>query len=358
VALFISSFITFVAVSASSAPSCRVYLQAASSSNVTALSESEVRSLVVGSHEYQDKRNQEWSERNKCLCCHTTLPYILSRGLDSQSKSNFEKFRDLSIDKVQNPERELWYDEDNANRDSRPTEAVLNALTLVMYDISSLTALQPVTLKAMDRILENLDSDGHIHWLDYGLQPFESKQGELWGNSMALLAIEMAKKNSQYSPAVEKYNKLKTYVLSRSSSLKPHEMSVLLWAHSMKSDLLTAEQKSQFVQKIKNLQNADGSWNQKAVLGQGVERADTYATAISIIALVKAGQHDAKLDKAARWLASRQQTGSFLRINGDSTLWPSTSMNRNGVIVNDRFSSDFATSYASLALQMYRGSAP
>lgn len=352
-----ASIIVLSAHQAWSAPSCRIFLEEALRAQapvVTRLTEQEVTDLVKKSKTYQDNRNQDWAQTRRCLCCHTTLPYMMSRGLDAQSRNNFESFKDLSIASMERPESHLWYHADNAGRDSRPTEVVVHAMTLLMYDVSKGTQLQPITLKAVDEILKNLDADGHIHWLDYGLQPFESKKGELWGNSLALLTIEMAKKNSAYNPPADKYDRLKNYVLSNAQQLKPHEMSVLLWAHSMKNTLLSSQQKSQFVQKIKSSQNADGSWNQLAVLGQGQNRADIYSTAIALIGLVRANQHGPEVDKAAKWLAAAQQTGNLLRMGEGATLWPSTSMNRNNSILNDRFASDFATSYTSLALQMYR----
>lgn len=344
----------------SAAPACRILFD--ESNSRPTMTEEQVIDLVEKAKSYQDKRNKDWSERNKCLCCHTTLPYMLARGLDQSSKVNFDKFKALAIEKVENPHLQPWYAADMQGRDSRPTEAVLHALTLIMHDISSNVRLSETTLKSVDRIFENMDSSGKIHWLDYNLQPFESKKGELWGNSMAILAIEMAQNNSNYIAPAERYNKLKTYVLGNNNKLKPNEMSVLIWANSLNirndrisNKVLTADLYNNFLSKIVSTQNADGSWNQKAVLGQGKNQPDTYSTAIALIGLIKAGQGNIpSAHKAASWLASQQQTGNFLNMGADSTFWVSTSMNRENVLFNNRFASDFATSYATLALQFYK----
>lgn len=350
-------FLTFsilIAFKAYSAAQCSVIFNSSASAQLT---EAQIVNLVDKSKSYQDKRNKAWAERNKCLCCHTSLPYMLSRGLDPESKTNFDTFRDLAVSSVENPQQRPWYHADDAGRNSKPTEAVLNALTLLMYDVSNQSSLKPTTLKAVDLIFEHMESDGRIHWLDFHLQPFESKNGELWGNSMALLVIEMAKKHSDYVPKPAQYGKLKAYVLGHLDQLKLHEMSVLLWANSQGGNpkVLTAELKELFISKIFSAQNTSGSWNQKAVLGQGQNEESVYATSIALIGLIKAGQiNNPLIHRAAKWLGDQQQTGNFLNMGDGSVLWVATSMNRTDSVRNDRFASDFTTSYASLALQFYK----
>lgn len=362
------TLLQLISFNASAAPaSCRVLVGEATRDAVArpTLTEQQVLDLVEKTKTYQDKRNQEWGERQKCLCCHTTLPYMFARGMDPSSKANFDKFKAMAVEKVENPQAEPWYAADMAGKNSKPTEAVVNALTLLMHDLSSNVSLGETTLKSIDRIFEQMNPNGKIHWLDFKLEPFESKKGELWGNSMAILAVEMAQKNSEYVAPAEKYNKLKSFVLKNPESLKPNEMAVLIWANSLNSHnerivskVLTPEVYNMFVSKITSVQNADGSFNQKAVLGQGKNEADNYSTAIALIGLVKAGKGNTPAaHKAAAWLGSRQQTGNLLSMGDGSTMWLSTSMNREGRLLNNRFASDFATSYASLALQFYNSEA-
>lgn len=345
----------FLSLNANSATQCRVLIN--SEENVQSLSERQITELIDKSKSYQDKRNKEWAERNKCLCCHTSLPYMLGRGLDANSKANFDKFKETAAIKVENPEARPWYHADQAGRNSKPTEAVLNALTLVMHDISTRSSLNPTTLKAISRIFETMDADGRIHWLDFNLHPFESKKGELWGNSMAILTIELAKKHSSYEPPVPRYNNLKDFVIGNVGQLRPQEMSVLLWANSQssRSKVLTSELSHFFVNKIIESQNANGSWDQKTVLGYGKKEENTYATAISLIGLIKGGYgNHPSAHKAAKWIADHQETGNFLQMGDGSVLWPATSMNRTNSMRNDRFASDIATSYSALALGMYK----
>ncbi|MEQ1723253.1 MAG: hypothetical protein ABL930_08750 [Pseudobdellovibrio sp.] len=357
---FVCAVLTLICINTSAATSCRIYFN--ENNSRPTLSEQQVLDLVDKSKSYQDKRNQEWSERNKCLCCHTTLPYILARGMDPASKTNFDKFKEIAAQRVENTAELPWYHSDMGGRNSKPTEAVVQALTLLMHDIASNNPLSSTTLKSIDRIFENMNTTGRIHWLDFNLQPFESKKGEFWGNSMAILAVEMAQKNSQYVAPADKYNKLKEYVLRNTDKLKPNEMSVLIWANSMNlhnaritDKLLTSDLYNRYISSIVASQNANGSWNQKAVLGQGKNNEDVYSTAIALIGLIKGGQGNIpSVHKAANWLAAQQQTGNLLSMGDGSTLWVSTSMNRENALFNNRFASDFATSYASLALQFYK----
>ncbi len=353
-AVSIWAILTSLSAPSFAAPLCRNLF--VSTLNIE-LTEQKITELVGNAKSYQDKRNKDWSDRNKCLCCHTTLPYMLARGLDAGSKVNFDKLKDLTVERVENQESRPWYHGDQAGRDSKPTESVLNALTLLMHDLSSQLPLQATTLKAVDSIFAKLETNGRLHWLDFNLQPFESKKGELWGNSMALLAVEIAKKHSGYEPPVDKYAKLKAFVFSKKIQLKTQEMAVLLWANSqgVPGKFLSSELSSQFINGIIEAQSPNGSVYQKAALGYGKREENVYATAISLIGMIKAGygNHPAA-HKAAKWLADKQAIGNFLQMGDATVLWNAASMNRTGSLLNDRFASDYSTSYASLALSMYQ----
>lgn len=344
-----------ISLNSYSAVQCRVLINSENAGPL--LSEQQITELIDKSKAYQDKRTKEWSERNKCLCCHTSLPYMLVRGLDQNSKVNFDNFKEVAAKSVENPEARPWYVHDQAGRSSKPTEAVLNALTLLMYDISKQSVLNPITLKAIDRVFENIETNGRIHWLDFNLHPFESKKGELWGNSIAILTIELAKKHSDYKPPAAQYGKLKAYIIGKTEQLKPQEMSVLLWANSLGRghNILTSAQMRDFLGKLIESQNENGSWNQKAVLGYGENTENIYGSAISLIGLIKSGQGSSPAaHRAAKWIADQQITGNNLEMGNASVFWPARSMNRVNSLRNDRFASDIATSYSALALQMYK----
>ncbi len=340
-------FLLLVSNTAVSAPLCRSYFD-------SMISESQIIESIKGSDAFLDKRNEEWANSRRCLCCHTTLPYIMTRTYDAKSAGSFEIFRNSAVAKVQNPDLQPWYSADMTRRNSNPTESVVNAMTLLMYDQARKTDLQPVTLKAVDRIFEQLDSNHLLHWLDFNLQPFESKAAELWGNSFAILAIETAQKKSSYRAPQEKYKAMKNALLSKPEKLNLNEKSILLWAHSLSKSVLSPELFKQFVLDLKKSQNKNGSWNQKAVLNMGTNTEDTYSTSIALLALVKSKVRGKKVTAAADWLTAQQKTVQTFGLSSAYTFWPSTSMNRTDSNMNNLFASDSATGYATLALKAYK----
>ncbi len=316
-------------------------------------SESEISAVIDNSNKFLDQRNKEWTDSKRCLCCHTTLPYMLARGLDMNSAENFKKLKTSAAMKVENPDLAPWYLHDQTGRNSNPTESVLNAMTLVMHDQARKTELQAVTLKSIDRIFEQIGDDGKLHWLDFGLEPFESKNAELWGNAFAILTIEMAQKKSKYKAPELKYQNLKHSLLSEPSKLNLNEKSILLWAHSISKNVLTPQLARQFVAELKAVQNKNGSWNQAAILKLGQDKEDVYSTAIALLAMAKMKSKTVSMDRAAEWLISKQQTGKDFGLNSEFTFWASSSMNRKNSNLNNLFSVDTATSYAILALRAY-----
>lgn len=317
------------------------------------ITESVIKNSISHSNQYLDERNKKWADEQKCLCCHTTLPYVLSRAFDSQSSQNFKKFEVVAREGTENPSRRPWYTSDHAGVNSYPTESVLNAITLIMYDRKQTDPkLRPVTLKSIERIFENLDQSGGLHWLDFDLQPFESKQGELWGNSMAILAIEMAEKYSNYRAPQDKYRQLKKLLINQRTSLNLNEKSVLIWAHSMNDKILSPELLAQFANDIANSQKSTGAWNQKSFIPDGRMEEDAYATSMGLLALVKSKSHPEAARKAAAWLLTKQRTSEQFGLQEPRNFWVTTSMNRDRNL-NNLFSSDAATGFATLALKAY-----
>ena len=224
-----------------------------------------------------------------------------------------------------------------------------------MYDINVRGNLSDVTKTSLAQIFEHMDADGTLHWLDYSLEPFESKKGENWGNALAVLTIEMAKNKFDYQADSAKYKLLKKSLLSKKSKFHLNEKSVLLWADALSrkennsETVLSEEMRKSFTDELEALQNSNGSWSQSSVLGLGTYQNDAYSTAISAIGLISAGKRNtASVKKAVAWMM-QNNSGST---NGLSS-YPSVSINRPTRALNNGFSTDVATSYVALALKMY-----
>lgn len=366
--LYIVSLILLIGVNAFAAPlQCDILFSRARSASqpirnaANRLTEDQVINLVKGSDRYQDKRNKDWLDSRKCLCCHTTLTYALSRNFDQESKSNFETMIAMAKVGVTDVNQRPWYNSDQSGFNSKPTEAVLNSITLLFSHIRENQNLDAVTTQSVDQIFNHLGQNGRLKWLNFGLQPFESIQAETWGNSMAVLAIETAKsKNYQLSEAhLNKYKLLKNSLLHNVENLTLNEIAVLLWANSVNTKnnqitdkVLKPEILTYFVNRITEKQNANGSWKQNEVLGMGRDSENAYATAIAMIGLIKSGQYDRqKIDQSAIWLSQKNEKPA---LEPTKITWPDKSINRENARLNNTFATDVATSYSSMALEMYK----
>lgn len=313
--------------------------------------EEEIVATVQQTHQYQDQRNELWTNERRCLCCHTTLPYVLNRSYDSSSKASFDKMMELTKRSVLNDLRSPWYDSDAADRSSQPTEAVVNSMTLVKYDMNTTGRLSDVTKKSLEQIFTYMDPDGTIHWLDYNLEPFESKNGENWGNALAVLTVEMARKELGFTVNNPKYDLLKQTLLSKQSEFHLQEKAVLLWANSYTNTVLPASTVDSYKSDIVRKQKSDGSFSREDILGMGDNKSDPYSTAIALIGLISAG--DGSTDtakKAAHWLMTNP---SAIANSTNSLNYQSRSLNRPNRPLNNAFSTDIGTSYAALALKMF-----
>src|SRR5260221_10280019 len=161
-----------------------------------------------GAARYLDERMNVWFESAKklqtgqgetaCVSCHTALPYALSRPVlrsaMGMSIATPQEARLLEVvtRRVETYDtHELLYDDSKAKkRESRGTEAVLNALILARADAerNRREASEP-TRKAFRRLWEIQRIDGAWDWLDFGLEPFESVDATYHVATLSGLAI-------------------------------------------------------------------------------------------------------------------------------------------------------------------------
>ena len=152
-----------------------------------------------------DERGQAWLDfsgayrgqgatRTTCLSCHSFVPYMLARSVTldvpaaprakslDQIKQRVAHWSDLDT-----PIWKLPYDHTAAKkRESRGTEAVLNALALATDDRArGLDKPGPETKTALDILWSTQRQDGaeagSWDWLDFGLEPWEAGDGRYYG---------------------------------------------------------------------------------------------------------------------------------------------------------------------------------
>lgn len=324
---------------------------------------------------YLDQRQDWWvrwpgSARDHatfCISCHTVLPYALGRAqldgpLDGRPASPQEsRLRADVVKRVRLWSQTLPYYTDQRNGrpksvQSRGTEAVLNALILVSEDART-GRLSPDAKSALEDMWETQersgDSAGAWAWLDFDLQPWETRDAQYFGAALAALAVGTAPENYRSTATIQGPLRRLTGYLDRNYDAQPlHQRLALLWAASSLPQLIAPARRQEIIAAAFRAQHADGGWSLYA-LAPSYRRfarilrlwSDGYATGFVTFVLERAGvpRGDPRLQRGLSWLVHHQQPEGF---------WPAYSINQrmSWTTPKGRFMSDAATAYAVLAL--------
>ena len=168
--------------------------------------------------QYLDARGENWfkfsnatrgegTTASQCVSCHSLLPYALARPVLRQvshehSPTRLEtkileqtKGRVANWDQLEEVEYQLLYDFDEPKKkQSRGTEAVLNALLLALDDrFGGRQQPSEATQKAFSILWATQIADGQHRgsweWLNFGLEPWESSDSRYLGATVAAIAI-------------------------------------------------------------------------------------------------------------------------------------------------------------------------
>jgi len=325
---------------------------------------------------YLDERSSWWMAWPKaardhdtfCISCHTTLPYALARPvlrgtLAEQSPSaNEQKVFDNIVKRVRMwKEAEPFYsDKTNGppkTSESRGTESIINALTLVWRDVPSgrLSADAHLALDNMWAVqLKSGEMNGAWDWLQFHNAPWEG-DSQYYGTTLAAIAIGCAPGNYASETGIQPgLKQLRTYLLSNMNAQTPADRVVLLWASAKLPGLLTATQQKTIIEETIARQREDGGFSLSALSGSWKRHdntpqnsaSDGYATGLAAFALEQSGAPEAQpaLKRALAWLSRNQ--------NPSDGRWMAYSLNKERELSSDagRFMSDAATAYAVLAL--------
>ncbi len=324
---------------------------------------------------YLDERATWWeswppSQRDHetvCVSCHTILPYALARPM----------LRSMLLEKnVPAPERavlghvekrvSLWsevepYYEDaesgaGKSRESRSTEAVLNAIVLAS-NAQQNNRLDPTTRAAFAAAwalqLKTGEHVGAWDWQVFHLSPWEGNESQYQGAALMALAVAWAPESYMKEPAIQaNLRALRSYLKREYAGQPLLNRIVLLWASGKSPGLLSKVEKHQLISSIEQLQQTDGGWS-LASLGKWSRldhtpeetKSDGYATGLIVLALERAqSRRDSVSRKGCEWLENHQ--------NSDDGSWSAYSLNKRRDPKSDvgRFMTDAATGYAVLAL--------
>ena len=339
---------------------------------------------------YLDGRAEDWfkfgsayrgqgSTATSCVSCHSLLPYALARPVlrrlsNEKMPTKWEtlileqtKRRVSNWDQLDAAEFQLFYDFDDAKKkQSRGTEAVLNALLLVFDDClegrrqPSDDTKNALSILWATQITEGVHK-GTWEWLNFGLEPWESTEARFLGASVAAIAIGTASANglaNTEGDSRERLDFLRNYLKKNYGAQNLHNRTWMLWASATMDGLLSSREKDQLVEQLFAKQQDSGGWS-LASLGDfthgkvkaAVTTPDGYATGLVLHVLQTAGlsKDTLQVSQGLSWLRSHQDpTGA----------WRATSVNKNREPESTnpakahlgKFMWDAATGYAVLAL--------
>jgi squalene-hopene/tetraprenyl-beta-curcumene cyclase len=340
--------------------------------------------------QYLDGRGENWfkfgsakrgegASASQCVSCHTLLPYALARPVlrrlsNEKEPTRWEtqvlaqtKSRVANWDELDEVEYQLFYDFDEAKKkQSRGTEAVLNALLLALDDRSQgLREPSVSTSKALSILWATQISDGpnkgSWEWLNFGLEPWESTNSRYLGATLAAIAVGAAPDNGVAAGdqvTRKRFDALRNYLNSNYAAQNLHNRAWLLWASSGMEALLTAKQKQDLIEQILAKQQAGGGWSLGSLgdfthveIKTPSTAADGYATGLVLHALQLAGltKEHPQVNKGLAWLRSNQDPGGAWRaLSVNKPREPESKSSAKANI--GKFMWDAATGYAVLAL--------
>ncbi|MGH9320861.1 MAG: prenyltransferase/squalene oxidase repeat-containing protein [Vicinamibacteria bacterium] len=315
----------------------------------------------VKAAERLDARALEWKshpktqrpDKTSCISCHSGSPYLftrplLGRLLGEREPAEPEKalLADVALRVSKWSEVEPWYSyTEEKTKESRGTEAILNALVLSFRDRAS-HRKEPseITRNALENLWSEQREDGGFSWLHFELAPWETDGSDVFGACLAAVAASSADADES-----EPFRRLAAYLRSRSSeSLDLHTRIGILWASAVRPDLLPEAERRAILDDVLAIEQPGGgfrlgdlgSWKRKN------QTPDAYATGLVVYVLAHGRDPESKaaVARGLAWLAAHQESDGGWRAespNKDRT---------NDEPLIEGFLSDAASAYAVLAL--------
>jgi hypothetical protein len=319
--------------------------------------------------------------KTSCISCHAVVPYLLARpalrkAMRVSSPTPQEtRLMDEITQRVDTfDSHQALYG--NQEKQSRGTEAVLDLLILAQADARE-HRQQPSepARKALHQLLEEQRPDGAWDWLDFGLEPAESRDARYGGAAMAAFALGSVPGLLAAAQADGHITRLCAYLNGNCAGQNLHNRAWLLLASTRLKDLLSQDQRASSIAELKDRQNADGGWSlyrlgpwrwsktTPPLTPSGntnvsvLAKSDGYATGLIACVLREAGlpPADPALKSAVDWLKANQQEYQVDQQRWKCWRTPSLNHDReNGGPRGDPWKatvmSDMATAFAVLAL--------
>jgi squalene-hopene/tetraprenyl-beta-curcumene cyclase len=254
------------------------------------------------------------------------------------------------------------YDSDAAKKkESRGTEAVLNALLLASEDrAQGRRTSAESTRKAFANLWETQLTEGPNRgswdWLDFGFEPWEADDARFYGATLAAIAVGMAPDVEK--PGTGKLELLRDYLKRNLAAQNDFNRVSMLWASTRLDGLLDDAGRREIIDSLVARRHEDGGWSLSS-LGKFTRHdstaqetaTDAYATGLILHVLQQAGiaKDDPRVAPGLAWLRGHQlPSGAWAGVSVNKRREPESS-NASKANVG-KFMWDAATAYAILAL--------
>lgn len=295
--------------------------------------------------DYLDRRAMAWIKSPPpianvacALSCHTTFPYLLSRGHLGTPLPEVRKAFEARLPAMMAGTAMPFYGARGSARarESHSTEAVLTAIALLFDDKAAGRTPSATTRQAIDHAWSLQRPDGGFEWLDFDIEPWESSDD--WGSAMAFLLVEHLPCKSFRGKHLGEF--LRKRLSSERLPMRLHDRATLLWT-TRGNALLDAKERSAIADALVATQQKDGGFTMTTIDGKkSTVQTDAYATALGVLALCGEPNRKPNVERGLAWLRDhRAADGSY----------PAGSK-EHGTRRAASFATDAATAYATLAI--------
>jgi squalene-hopene/tetraprenyl-beta-curcumene cyclase len=293
--------------------------------------------------EFLDRVSVNWAKKNGCGTCHTNVPYLMARPLTAPGAE-----RDSALAKVR--EGMVQYLKMPDNSGLRAFYVAPAAAAIAINDAETTGTMSREAMALFDELWKLQKETGDWTYPTTGLLPFLERDRRYVADLVALGAGYLPPAYRQSEKPRQGLRQLRDFY-RRNPPSKAHDEAMLLWASVRWSDLLSAQQKSQYATNLLRLQKNDGGWNLYTLgtwprldgaLSDASGGSDGYATGLVLTALCAAGYEGTDSDRINRglqWIKENQ------RVSG---RWYTRST------YSDRlkgYTTNLATAYAIMALK-------
>ncbi len=292
---------------------------------------------------YLDETSLAWTREHKCGTCHTNYPYLFARpALNEFTSPAMAEVRGFFEKRVAH-----WDDKVKSAKPRWDAEVVATAAALAVNDAATTGKLHPLTRQALDRVWKVQKPHGGFDWLKCDWPPYE--HDDYYGAIVAALGAGHAPEGYAQSPSAQAgLTRLRDY-FAHNPPPDLHHATMLLWASTRLDGVMTAEQRSKTLARLREIQRPDGGWNLPSLGGwkrrDGTSNdpqgpSDGYGTGLVVFVLRKAGvpASDPAVKRGVAWLLSHQRA---------SGSWFTRSINDDDF----HYISRAGTAFATLALR-------